>query len=82
MAKIGFSTLAKAILSFTLPEEESEFRSAINGYKFSLVLWHLDQHLRNRIKHEDLPDKVHDALQHTRDELRSLLDEHGVTLDE
>jgi hypothetical protein len=74
--------LAKAIFSFTLPDEESEFRSAINGSKLQSVLWSLDQHLRNRIKHEDLPAKVHDALQHTRDELYSLLSEHGVSLDE
>lgn len=74
--------MAKATLSFTLPDEESEFRSAINGFKFSLILWSLDQHLRNRIKHEDLPAAVHDALQHTRDELYAMLSEHGVTLDE
>ena len=74
--------MGKAILSFTLPDEESEFRSAVNGSKYQCVLWSLDQHLRNRIKHEDLQPAVYDALQHARAELHSMLSEHGVTLDE
>jgi hypothetical protein len=55
---------------------------AVNGSKYQCVLWSLDQHLRNRIKHEDLQPAVHDALQHARAELHSMLSEHGVTLDE
>lgn len=78
---IGCS-VARATLTFYLPDEADEFRSALHGGQFKSVLWSLDQHLRNRIKHEELSGAVHDALQQTRDELHAMLREHGCSLDE
>ena len=36
----------KAVLEFTLPDEEVEFMEAVNGGMFKHVLWQLDQKLR------------------------------------
>lgn len=40
-----------AILKFTLPEEESEFRTAQQGRAAKSTLWEIDQRLRSLLKH-------------------------------
>jgi glutamate-1-semialdehyde aminotransferase len=45
-----------AILKFTLPEEESEFRTAQQGREAKSVLWDIDQRLRSLLKHGDPTD--------------------------
>lgn len=74
--------MARATLSYTLPEEEGDFRAAMQGRDAQLVLSSFDMYLRNRIKHGDLPDAVHEALQAARDELRGMCEEHRVSLDD
>jgi len=60
----------KAILEFDLPEEQPEFDNAVNGGKWSIVAWELDQHLRSQLKHNDkLTEKQYDTLQEVRDKL-------------
>jgi len=38
-------------LTFHRPEHDQELMEAINAPKFNMVLWNLDQWLRNEIKH-------------------------------
>jgi hypothetical protein len=40
-----------AILRFTLPEEEVEFRTATQGRAAKSTLWDIDQRLRSLLKH-------------------------------
>jgi molecular chaperone GrpE (heat shock protein) len=68
----------KAILKFDLPEEQEEFNDAVNGNAFKAVIWELDQWMRSQLKHEDLPDDVHDKVQEIRDQLHSILDDNNV----
>ena len=72
----------KAILEFVLPEENTEFQSAIRGDDALAVLIELDEYLRSFIKYtpDDTPKEALDAYQAIRDELRRLLDLHDVTL--
>ena len=42
-----------AILRFTLPEEEAEFRTAQQGRAAKSTLWDIDQRLRSLLKHGD-----------------------------
>jgi hypothetical protein len=74
--------LAKATLSFLLPDEAEEFSAALQGGRARLVLWLFDQYLRNRVKHEELEPAVHDAIEQARAELHSMLAENRVSLDE
>ena len=74
--------MARATLSFLLPDEAEEFSAALQGGRARTVLWSFDQYLRNRVKYEQLEPAVHDALKHARAELHSMLAEHRVTLDE
>lgn len=47
-----------ATLRFTLPEEESEFRTAQQGRAAKSALWDIDQRLRGLLKHgEPTPEE-------------------------
>lgn len=47
-----------AILKFTLPEEEGEFRTAQQGREAKIALWDIDQRLRSLLKHgEPTPEQ-------------------------
>lgn len=68
----------KAILKFSLPEEESEFYYAQNGVKFASALSELDNWLRNKIKYESISEKELEAYNNVRKELFELLDDLDI----
>lgn len=72
----------KAKITFNLPDEETEFRDAINGNSYKAVIWELDQYLRSQLKHHDLSEEVGEKVLEIRDELRSILDTHSITMDQ
>lgn len=76
--------MAKGILEFELPEEDSEFDYARKGRCYSAAIFDLDQWLRNFTKHppDDMPDAVHAAYEGVREQLRECMDDHGVSLDD
>jgi len=74
--------MPKATLEFNLPEEASEHLLAIHGTEWALVAWDMDQHLRGRLKYQDLTEEVYDALQATRDELGEFIDNRNLSLGE
>jgi hypothetical protein len=69
-----------ATLAFTFPEEQEEFYLAAKGSDWRMVVEDLDAHLRSRLKHEDLPEEVHAALEQARTHLYTLLEERGLSL--
>ncbi len=69
-----------ATLAFTLPDEQEEFDRAAKGADWRMVVEDLDAHLRSRLRHEDLPDEVHAALEQARTHLYTLLEERGLSL--
>jgi hypothetical protein len=69
-----------ATLAFTLPEEQEEFYLAAKGSEWRIIVEDMDAHLRSRLKHEDLPDEVHAALERARTHLYTLLEERGLQL--
>ena len=69
-----------ATLTFTLPEEQEEFYHAAKGAEWRTIVEDLDAHLRSRLKHEDLTDEVHAALERARTHLYTLLEERGLQL--
>ena len=71
----------KAILKFDLPEDATEFHSAVNGGDAIAVLAELDNHLRAKVKHTEGDQSIDiAAYQAIRDELRRLLDEYDVSI--
>lgn len=67
----------KHILEFSLPEDQNDLTLATNAQKYFLVLWDLDQHLRNAIKYEQKEE-----YQPIREKLYELMGSHYVDLDE
>jgi hypothetical protein len=74
--------MAKVILEFDPFEDRDEMESALNGAKWKMLVWDLDQHLRSELKYNDaITGKVYDALQKVRDHLHELKNENGLTLE-
>ena len=66
----------KANLEFNLPEDQEEFNIATKAMDWSLLVLHIDQFIRNKIKYEQDRDEV---LQLVRNELNFHMEEKGLT---
>jgi hypothetical protein len=53
----------------------------LNGMKWYLLAWELDQYLRNRLKHENLSEDAYKALDEARDKLHELRSEDNLSFD-
>jgi hypothetical protein len=74
--------MAKITLEYDFNEEREEMESAINGWKWKMVMWDFDQRMRAIYKYEDNhTQEVYDVIEKLRDELREMLSENGLTLD-
>jgi hypothetical protein len=67
----------RATLSFTLPDEQSEFDAAIQASEAKNLLWHIDQHLRGIVKHGN-PTEAERTL---AEGIRTMIRESDVTID-
>jgi len=72
----------KAILEFNLPDDQHDFDMAIEGYKWSLVAWDIDQYLRTRMKYEDtISDDEYKAVEAAREKLRNIISNYSLDID-
>ena len=69
----------KAILEFDLPEDKEEYDAASRGMDWALLVLHIDQFIRNKIKYEQDREGV---LQLVRNELNFQMEEKGLTFPE
>jgi len=70
--------MPKVTLTFKLPEEEPEYRAAMEGEAARSLLWAIDQRCRTVVKHEENPSADRIAL---ATEIRQMiLSADGVTL--
>ena len=65
----------KAILELELPEDKENFDASTKGMDWALLVWHIDQFIRNKIKYEQDRDGV---LQLVRNELLHKMEESGL----
>jgi hypothetical protein len=72
----------KAILEFDLPEENADFKSAINGHNYKNAIWDFDQMLRSEMKHKELSDDTYKAYEYCRKELRRILEEENLFIEQ
>jgi hypothetical protein len=72
----------KAVLEFDLPEDNTDFKSAINGHKYKDAIWDFDQLLRSEIKYKDLSEDTYKAYKFCRDELRKILAEENLFIEQ
>jgi len=79
--------MGKIILEFDSVEEQSDVRTALDGYKWKNAMWELDQLLRSTTKYavfekreateveRDMADKIREAI-------RDILNEHNLNLED
>ena len=60
----------KAILEFSLPEEQDEHRAAVDGAKWKYALHDVHEFIRQRLKH-DAPVTADEIVQAIREEVES-----------
>lgn len=71
--------MPKVTLTFKMPEEEQEMRTALEGGKYYSVLWELDQFCRSRVKYdENVPEEGKEAYEAVRGKMNSLMAENGL----
>lgn len=58
-----------ATLRFTLPEEESEFKTSQQGREAKSALWDIDQRLRSLVKHGEPTEEE----QRLAEEIRAMI---------
>jgi len=77
------------ILEYDCEEESDDARTALDGYKWKMAMWDLDQSLRSTTKHgvsmsdkskEATPEEM-DMADKIRDAIRDILNEHNLNLD-
>ena len=72
----------KAILEFDLPEDNTDFQAAINGHKYKDAIWDFDQLLRSEMKYKELSDETYQAYKWCRQELRRILEEDNLFIEQ
>jgi hypothetical protein len=80
--------MGKVILEFDSIEEQDDARVALDGYKWKLAMWDLDQTLRSTTKHgasmfdksKEATGVEQDIAQKLRDVIRELLSEYNLDL--
>ena len=68
----------KAILEFNLPEDKEAFEVASKAMDWSLVVWDMEQQLRNSSKYSNDYETPDQALDHMREILNGLLIDKGL----
>ena len=81
--------MGKVILEFDSVEEQDDIKSALDGYKWKLAVWDLDQELRSTtkygssiIKHnEQATSEEQEIVEKLREKLRDILDGYNLKMD-
>lgn len=69
----------KATITF---EEEEDLRTALDGYKWKLVAWDLDQEMRRLLKYDDtISDEKWEQVEQLRTKLGEIINDYGLKLD-
>lgn len=82
--------MGKIILEFDSIEEQDNARVALDGYKWKMAMWDLDQLLRGTTKHgASMLDKSKEAAEEEfavvkkiRNEIRNILNDRNLNLDD
>lgn len=72
----------KAILEFNLPEDNHDFQAAINGNNYRSAIWDYDQWLRSEMKYSELTNETYKAYETCRKELRKILEEDNIQIEQ
>jgi hypothetical protein len=72
----------KAVLEFDLPEDNYDFQAAINGNNYKSAIYNFDQLLRSEMKYKELSNETYNAYEWCREELRKILEEENLFIEQ
>jgi hypothetical protein len=78
--------MGKVILEFDSIEEQDDIKAALDGWKWKMAMWELDQKLRSVVKHcissispnQQPSDVEFETVDWVREEIRRILSEHQI----
>ena len=71
--------MAKVIIEF---EDTDDAMDALDGYKWKLTVYEIDQYLRNELKYnEKLSNLEYEFAEKTREQIREILKDYSLNLD-
>jgi hypothetical protein len=74
--------VGKVTIEFDSVEEQDDIRDALDGYKWKLTVYEIDQYLRNELKYnEKLSNLELKFAEKTRDQIREILKDYSLNLD-
>ena len=81
--------MSKVILEFDGVEEQDDARTALDGYKWKMAMWDLDQLLRSTTKYdvsllkhnEQASEAEYEVAEKLREEIRNILEGYNLNLD-
>jgi hypothetical protein len=73
----------KTTIEFELPMEQSQYQDAINGSKWHLAAFQMEQFLRARIKYapDSMPDEVRQQLIAVQTKFYQIIEQHNLTIE-
>ena len=69
----------KAILMYDISSED--FSSAVNGWRYKMIIWELDQWLRGQLRYHRLPRSMDVGYSYVRTKLRMLHTDQGLVIE-
>jgi hypothetical protein len=74
--------MAKVTIEFDTEDNPQDIRDALDGYKWKMAVWDIDQKLRNDLKYnEKLSADVQEYLEKLRDEIRDVLNDYKLNME-
>jgi hypothetical protein len=74
--------MGKVTIEFDTIEEQEDIRDALDGYKWRMVAWELDEFLRSEMKYnEKLSNLEYEFAEKTRQELRDRINSYNLSLE-
>jgi hypothetical protein len=75
--------MGEIILKFDSIEEADDARTALDGYKWKLAMWDLDQSfLREQMKYNDeLSEETYNAYEKVRNKITDILNDYNLNLE-
>ena len=74
--------MAKVTIEFDTEDNTQDIRDALDGYKWKMAVWDIDQKLRNDLKYnEKLSADVQEYLEKLRDEIRDVLNDYKLNME-
>lgn len=76
--------MGKVILEFDSVEESQDARVALDGMKWKMSMWDLDQHLRSIVKYGEGSNSVEEInfADKLRQEIRDILNSYNLNLND